>query len=213
MLGVYNMKRYYLADEFVAHLQDIYRDVRGEQETKNKLIEPLFKRLGYDIDCIDDVRTEVCCGTGIRQEKVDYILCMSGKPLVLVEAKDWKQKLRDTHTNQLFRYFCSTGCKLAILTNGIQYQFYSDFVKENIMDTTPFHIMNLFSLTDEDEILMKAICKVQQCTYNVEKYIVEEKVKRFIRDKEQLAKLLCNTIVKDTSMYDAVYTALQKTVC
>lgn len=202
------MKRYYLSDDFVAHLKDIYPDVHGEQETKNKLIEPLFKRLGYDIDCVEDVRTEVCCGTGIRKEKVDYILCISGKPLVLVEAKDWKQKLKDVHTNQLFRYFCSTGCKLAVLTNGLQYQFFSDFVKENIMDTIPFHTMNLFSLTDEDETLMKAICKVQQCTYNVEKYIVEAKVRRFMNDKAQLARLLCDTIVKDPSMYDAVYTAV-----
>ena len=146
----------YLTEEFVRTIIETYQDVHGEQETKNKLIEPLFKQIGYEINCIEDIRTEVDCGMGIRSEKVDYVLCIAGKPKILVEAKDWKVGLSKHHTNQLFRYFCSTDCKLAILTNGIKYWFYSDFERENIMDEKPFHKMNILSPNENDEKLLSS---------------------------------------------------------
>ncbi len=198
------MEKYYLTDEFIQEIQQIHTSVRGEQETKNKMIEPLFRRLGYDIDCVDDVRTEVPCGMGIKQEKIDYVLCIAGKPLILVEAKDWKKRLNTVNTNQLFRYFCSSECKLAILTNGIDYWFFSDFEQENITDETPFHKMNLFSVSRSDEELMKSICKVQQCCYDVSKYIVEQKTIRLLQEKQYLAKLISDVCFKDSSAYEAV---------
>ena len=184
------MDRYFLSEDFVEYIRQTYRMLSGEDETKNKLIEPLLSRLGYDIACVSDIRTEVACGMGIKKEKADYIINFNNKPIIIVEAKDCKLSLDSEKTNQLFRYFCSENCKLGILTNGLQYWFFSDFQRENIMDSKPFHIMNVLNPTDEDEQVLNSVCKVKQCTYNVEQWILERKIKRFLHNKTALSELL-----------------------
>lgn len=198
----------YLTEGFVKYISSEYRNVIGEQETKNKLIEPLFKKIGYDIDCIEDTRTEVTCGVGIKKEKVDYMLCIAGQPKILVEAKDWKVKLSEIHTNQLFRYFCSTDCKIGILTNGINYRFFSDFEKENIMDDKPFYCMNVLAPKENDEKILTAICKTQQCSYDVKKFVVELKTRRLLEKKDSLAKLIAQAYFNNENYYDAVLNGL-----
>ncbi|GAI85133.1 unnamed protein product [marine sediment metagenome] len=46
-------------------------------------------------------------------------------PLFYIECKHWSDELK-LHNTQLERYFMSTSAKVAILTNGIVYQFFSD---------------------------------------------------------------------------------------
>ena len=81
-----------------------YKEVESEQETKNNLIEPFFKMLGYDIDCIEDIKTEVTCDFA-NKEKVDYEIMFNSKPIILVEAKKVSHKLNAQNINQLYRYF------------------------------------------------------------------------------------------------------------
>ena len=54
--------------------------------------------------------------------------------------------------SQLLRYFGVTKAKFAILTNGIQYQFFSDFDDKNIMDTIPFLTIDLVPSIRDSEI-------------------------------------------------------------
>jgi len=43
----------------------------------------------------------------------------------------------------LYRYFGVTKARLGILTNGVQYRFYSDLEQPNVMDTRPFLELDL----------------------------------------------------------------------
>jgi hypothetical protein len=54
------------------------------------------------------------------------------------------------HDSQLFRYFGTTKAKFAILTNGIEYKFYTDLEEQNKMDQKPFFVINLLYLKDID---------------------------------------------------------------
>lgn len=186
-----------------------YRQVNGEQETKNKLIEPFFEMLGYDIDEIEDIRTEVTCDFGIKQEKVDYILCIAGNPKILVEAKDWRKPLNDVYVSQLYRYYCTSGCKLAILTNGLEYWFFADLEKENIMDDTPFYKLKILAPKPADRRILTAICKVQQCSYDVEHFVAEIKIQRLIRS-DKIGQMISEIYLHDSRFSDSVYTALEK---
>lgn len=188
------MCRYILSDDFVDKIKHTYTLLDGEQETKNNLIEPLLARLGYDVNNVSDIRTEVECGVGIRKEKADYIIQFD-KPIMIVEAKDWRVSLDKKKTNQLFRYFCSSNCKLGILTNGLQYHFYSDFQRDNIMDTRPFHVINVLYPKDEDEALLTAICKTRQCTYSIDQWILEQKIRRrLVNNKEKMCDLITSAL-------------------
>ena len=64
-----------------------------------------------------------------KSEKVDYAIIQDGKPLILIEVKNHTENL-DNHDKQLERYFTVTESRFGILTNGIEYRFYSE--KEEI---------------------------------------------------------------------------------
>lgn len=83
---------------------------------------------------------------GVFQKKgarVDYAIIKNGEPVILIECKSAETPLSNTIATQLFKYFISTEARIGILTNGLQYRFYTDLDKPNKMDTTPFMQIDL----------------------------------------------------------------------
>jgi hypothetical protein len=122
--------------------------VKTEQGTKDYLITPFIKILGYDIHNPMDVVPEYTCDApGKNGEKVDYALMKDGKPFMLVECKFANDELKAKHAAQLFKYFNSiTELKVGVLTNGIIYKFYTDLKNVHIMDTKPFLEIDMLNL-------------------------------------------------------------------
>ena len=120
-----------------------------EEATKNALVMPMLKALGYDIfdPCV--VIPEFISDLGIKKgEKVDYALKVNGNIAILMECKGIEANLCEVHASQLYRYFSVTEARFGILTNGIQYWFYSDLDEPNKMDKQPFFCFNLLSYRD-----------------------------------------------------------------
>lgn len=69
----------------------------------------------------------------------------------------WKQL--DKHDSQLFRYFGTSPAKFAILTNGLEYRFYTDLDEENKMDLTPFLTIDIRNLKEQTMMELKKFCK------------------------------------------------------
>ena len=86
-----------------------------------------------------------------KGEKVDYAIMKDGEVQILIECKKWGEDLFNKHSDQLFRYFSVTKARLAILTNGQKYQFYTDHDEPNKMDLKPFLI---FDMLEPDEHLL-----------------------------------------------------------
>ncbi len=122
--------------------------VLTEEATKTSFILPMLSALGYDIFDPTIVVPEFTADIGKKKgEKVDYAIMKDNKPLILIEAKPHTASL-DRHKTQLERYFTVTDCKFAILTNGIEYRFYSDLEKPNVMDESPFLVIDILNLKD-----------------------------------------------------------------
>ena len=120
-----------------------------EAATKMAFIVPFIKALGYDTSNLAEVVPEYTCDAGIKKgEKIDYAILKNGEPIILIECKHWKQNL-NLHGEQLLRYFHVSKAKFAILTNGVEYLFYSDLVAPNKMDEKPFLEINFCRLNDE----------------------------------------------------------------
>lgn len=80
-----------------------------------------------------------------QKEKVDLAVLLADQPRIYFEVKDLNQPL-DGHQGQLARYFNATSTvSLAILTNGVEYRFFTDSEELNIMDTEPFYKARLDS--------------------------------------------------------------------
>lgn len=90
-------------------------------------------------------------------QKIDYAILLNKKDTILVEAKKYNSKLTDKEAGQLNGYFNNTkNSKIAILTNGIEYRFYSDVVEPNIIDNKPFFTFNVSNYSEIDlETLIK----------------------------------------------------------
>jgi len=119
-----------------------------EEATKNAFIMPFINALGYDIFNPQEVVPEFVADIGSKKgEKVDYAILKNSDPIILIECKHWKEDL-DIHSTQLLRYFNTTKAKFAILTNGINYRFYTDLEEPNKMDEKPFLDINMLELKD-----------------------------------------------------------------
>jgi hypothetical protein len=123
--------------------------VNTEEATKNAFIMPFIRELGYDVFNPAEVTPELVADIGMKQgEKIDYAIMQNGEPIILIECKHHAANLSVENASQLFRYFHTTKAKFSILTNGIEYRFYTDLVEPNKMDQKPFFQFNITDIRD-----------------------------------------------------------------
>jgi hypothetical protein len=123
--------------------------VSGEEAAKMALILPFFSTLGYDIfdptEVIPEYVADFATKKSGQMEKVDHAISINNTIVMLVEAKAC-DKRPETHDGQLRKYFNALhSAKVAIVTNGIEYRFFTDLRRENMMDDEPFFIFNILN--------------------------------------------------------------------
>lgn len=124
--------------------------IKNEESTKQFLILPFLSGLGYDTYSPQEVTPEFTADFHKKNEKVDYAISLNEQPRIFLEAKSMDTKIVK-NAPQLSRYFSTfPSVKLGILTNGIEYHFFTDLNNTNIMDTKPFFIFNITNYKDED---------------------------------------------------------------
>jgi predicted type IV restriction endonuclease len=127
-----------------------------EEAAKTALVMPFLQALGYDVFNPAEVVPEFTADVGTKKgEKVDYALCIDGKLSILVECKPSSVDLDLKHASQLYRYFSVTDARVAILTNGVVYQFYSDIEQPNKMDDKPFFLFSLDAIRRSDPDILE----------------------------------------------------------
>lgn len=151
--------------KFIDRINNIKDSLNTEEATKTALIMPFFQLLDYDVFNPMEFVPEFTADIGTKKgEKVDYAIIKNSKPVILIEAKSVKDKLKK-HDNQLMRYFCVTEAKFAILTNGINYKFFTDLEQPNMMDEKPFLEIDLLNIDDNEISQLKKFAKT---TFNLE---------------------------------------------
>jgi len=154
----------------------------NEAQTRKFLIEPFFLMLNYEsTQLIPEFNADF--GDRVSQ-KIDYAiqLTKNKKEYILVEAKKYNTKLTDKEAGQLNGYFNNTkNSKIAILTNGIEYRFYSDVVEPNIIDNKPFFVFNISNYSEND---IESLIKFDRRYINVLSIIKEAQEIVFIESFE-----------------------------
>lgn len=121
--------------------------IQTEEATKNAFIMPIITALGYDVFNPFEVVPEMDCDLTRKGDKIDYAIKKDGRTILLIECKHCKQNL-DLHNTQLSKYYAASNARFGVLTNGIEYRFYADLDKTNIMDEKPFLVVNMLDLSD-----------------------------------------------------------------
>ena len=163
----------------------LYKDkISTEEATKTSLIIPFFELLGYDIRNPLEFTPEFVADVGTKKgEKVDYAITLNDKLQILIEAKTVSDNLTK-HYNQLVRYFSVTKAKIAILTNGIIYKFFTDLDEPNLMDEKPFLEIDLLNLNKDSLNEIKKFTKeefdINKIILSAENLKYANEVKKFL---------------------------------
>lgn len=176
-----------------------------EEAAKTALVMPFLQALGYDVFNPSEVIPEFTADVGIKKgEKVDYALCIGGKVSILVECKPSSVDLDLKHASQLFRYFSTTDARVAILTNGVVYHFYSDIEQPNKMDDKPFFVFSMDSIRRSDP---STLDRFSPTSFSIEGIVAEasrlktesllriELEKEFASPSEDFVKIMASRIL------------------
>ena len=163
-------------------------NVGSEEATKMALIVPFLSALGYDVHDPSEVIPEYIADFAIKKagqfEKVDYALAINGSIVMLVEAKAYGEKA-EAHDGQLSRYFNGLlTTKIAIVTNGIDYRFFTDLRHKNVMDKEPFFIFNILEYQIKDieniQFFHRNNFDVEAISYHAEEMIYVKAITQLI---------------------------------
>lgn len=124
-------------------------DIQTEGATKTVCVMPFIQLLEYEVSNLKDVVPEYNADFGTKKgEKVDYAIKKEGEVIMLIECKPFGTDLAD-HISQLYRYFSVVPARIAVLTDGALYQFYTDLEAPNKMDDKPFLEFNLLDVQQQ----------------------------------------------------------------
>jgi predicted type IV restriction endonuclease len=159
--------------DFASKIADLARrslqaakTAQTEEAIKTSVVLPLIQALGFDPFNLDEVTPEFVADIGTKKgEKIDFALKIGDRVAMLVEAKPIGMALGANQISQLFRYFGVKDVKIALLTNGRELWFFSDFEAQNRMDQTPFF---KFDLQQYDAAQLDDLSRFQRENFNLD---------------------------------------------
>lgn len=146
-------------------IEERRKHVATEEAVKQALILPFIALLGFDIYNPAELIPEYRAGWAKVSEKIDYCVQIHGKPILFFEAKGPNESLA-SYDAQLAKYFNSTPeIKFAIITNGVQYRFFTDLQEPNLLDKKPFFEFDFSGFMDADLAVLE---RFRKDVFNVE---------------------------------------------
>jgi len=155
--------------EFTKTIPGKLEHIDSEETTKIALITPFLRLMGYDTTNPAEVKAEYTADVGTKQgEKVDFAILENGEPIVFIECKSATNNLSTDNISQLYRYFSITDIQIGILTNGVEYKFFTTGDDNNRMDEKPFLDINLLDLNKKD---IKELEKFKKINFDVDEVV------------------------------------------
>ncbi len=166
-----------------------------ETDIRNKLIDPLFESLGWDIDgkeIPDEVIREETVRTG-KTKFIDYTFRINGVTKFVVEAKAISEDLdNSTYIKQVIEYAYNKACLWAVLTD---FEGIKIFLVDRDYSETPFYNINLDNVSDFDknfELLWKFLSREGVISGELEN---EAKIRGQLKDKVPIDKQLLDDLM------------------
>ena len=106
---------------------EAHRGYLDENETRTRqvLIDPLLRKLGWDVSNPNIVQLEY----RVKEQRADYVLMSKGKPVVVIEAKPLGTNLKASVIGQALAYAKLAVINYAVVTDGDIWEMYDVFKK------------------------------------------------------------------------------------
>ncbi len=190
---------------------------RGEEATKQALVLPMLQALDYDVwnpaEVCPEYEADFAIKKAGQKEKVDLAISIQGVAKIYFEVKSVDTVNLDGHEGQLARYFNSTpSVTLGILTNGVEWRFFTDTGDPNIMDSQPFHIVRIDAVEQGLEVMARFARGVFS-TEAIREYATElrytAKIASFLREELDLkdkepSEQFIRWILKNEDIYSGI---------
>ena len=171
-------------------VQRFKHQVPNKEAAKLAFVIPFLECLGYDVRDPYEVKPGFSLGTDSEAAKrVDFCVMVNNAPAFLLACENPNLPLVVSQS-PLPESFATFPCKFAILTDGIEYQFYSDLEQDGQLDDLPFFSLDLenISTTQADDL-----SRFQKHIFNTKEILVAVTTLKFRRDlKEALYQELVN---------------------
>ncbi len=155
----------------------------AEQATINALVNPFLRALGYDPGNPNEVYPQYPSGFPGVNDKVDYAILRGGKPSIIIECKRVKSQL-DNHVKQLSDYYHYSEAQFGVLTDGVEYRFYTDRNKLHVMDGEPFLTVSMLSVNKSAVLALDRFSKARFSEKEVLTSFEQAKEMRKILERE-----------------------------
>ena len=110
---------------------------KNEIRTRNVLVDPVLRALGWDVSILDEVDVEHAAG----KMRVDYALLGNDRrPVVLIEAKKLDEDLNSNRT-QVLTYCTELGVRYGVLTDGNCWDLYNLWQEAPIDDRLALQVI------------------------------------------------------------------------
>ncbi len=176
--------------------------IQTEEATKQAFVIPFIMALDYDVYDPTEVVPEFTADVGTKKgEKVDYAIMQDDKPIMLIECKWCGVDLDGEHASQLYRYFSVTESRIAVLTNGVRFRFYTDLEKPNQMDSKPFLEFDLLDIQDS---LIPELRKLAKSHFDLDELISGAAELKYTRE---IKLILTNQLVSPSDDFVRFFTS------
>ena len=103
----------------------------NETRTRQVLIDPLLRRLGWDVSNPNIVQLEY----RVKEQWADYVLMSKGKPVAVIEAKPLGSNLKIKVIGQAIAYAKLAVIDYTVVTDGDRWEMYDVFKKATLEET------------------------------------------------------------------------------
>ena len=112
---------------------EAHRGYLAENETRTRqvLIDPLLRRLGWDVSNPNIVQLEY----GVKEQRADYVLMSKGKPVAVIEAKPLGSNLKAKVIGQALAYAKLAVIDYTVVTDGDRWEMYDVFKKATLEES------------------------------------------------------------------------------
>ncbi len=171
---------------------DYVNSIQTEEATKTAVALPFISQvLGYDVFNPDEVIPEYVCDVGTKKgERIDFAISRNGEPQILIEMKKISEPLNVQHESQLIRYFTASRARIAVLTNGQHWLFFTDLESPNIMDTTPFLQLDMLAI---DPYVVPELKKLTKDAFDLDSVLAAAEELKYVGEiKRTLSSMLAD---------------------
>ncbi|MDX2204282.1 MAG: type I restriction enzyme HsdR N-terminal domain-containing protein [Hyphomicrobiaceae bacterium] len=202
----------------------------SEESTKLHLVLPFIGVLGYNYADPFEVCPEHVADFDARHSnKVDFAVLSNGHPMIAVECKKAGAPLEDARGQLRAYYNALPTAKLAILTNGIVFEFFVDSSDPNLMDEEPFLTVDLEAISAAREIpveILDALLPVTKGQFDPKSiadlaqiHLVKKRLRgRLVQEASNPSDQFCRFLLQEVGLknirratIERYYTSLVKT--